>query len=114
LDPRIPDKQYFRIGEAADVLDVEPYVLRFWETEFKELRPEKSRTGHRQYSRKDLHLALRIRDLLYEDGFTISGARKKLRQRGARTEKPEMPARTKAVLLRVRKEVEDLLQVFDE
>jgi len=113
VDPRIPDKQYFRIGEVAEVVDVEPYVLRFWETEFKELRPGKSRTGHRQYSRKDVQLALRIRDLLYEEGFTISGARKRLRQRGARVERPEMPARTKAVLDRVRKEVEDLLQVFE-
>ena len=103
-----------RIGEVADIAGVEPYVLRFWESEFGELRPVKSKTGHRTYSRREAELVLKIRDLLYEDGFTIDGARRKLKQRGARQEKPEVPARTQAVLERVRKEVEDLLQVFEE
>jgi DNA-binding transcriptional MerR regulator len=123
LDPRIPEKQYFRIGEVAEIAGVESYVLRFWETEFKDLRPDKSRSGHRLYSRDDVVLVLRIRDLLYEDGFTIPGARKNLKRRIARasgsmdpSEGPDNPmsARTRALLSKVRKEVEDLLQVLEE
>jgi len=107
LDPRIPDKQYFRIGEVAEIADVEAYVLRFWETEFDSLRPSKSKSNQRRYSRKDVALVLRIRDLLYEDGFTIAGARKQLRRR--KGEAPAVPARTRAVIERARKDVNELL-----
>jgi DNA-binding transcriptional MerR regulator len=92
---------------------VEAYVLRFWESEFDGLRPSKSSTNQRRYTRKDVELVLRIRDLLYEDGFTIEGARKRLR-RSAKDAKPEVPARTKAVLERVRRDVEELLQLVAE
>jgi DNA-binding transcriptional MerR regulator len=88
-------------------------VLRFWETEFPTLRPSKSKSNQRRYSRKDVELVLRIRDLLYEDGFTIEGARRRMR-RGAKDEEPEVPARTRAVLSRVREEVEELLQLIEE
>src|SRR5215471_17896914 len=77
--PEIPDKLYFRIGEVSGILGVEPYVLRYWETEFPQLTPKKSGTGHRLYRRKDVELLLRIKHLLYEKRFTIEGARENLR-----------------------------------
>jgi len=73
--PEIPGKLYFKIGEVSDLLGVEPYVLRYWETEFTVLSPKKSGTGHRLYRRKDVELLLRIKHLLYEKKFTIEGAR---------------------------------------
>ncbi|MCP4445451.1 MAG: MerR family transcriptional regulator [Myxococcales bacterium] len=75
-DPRIPDKQYFRIGEVAEIVGVESYALRFWEGEFEWLAPSKSKTNQRTFCQQDVGLALRIRDLLYEEGFTIDGARR--------------------------------------
>ncbi len=71
----IPDKLYFRIGEVAKLCKVEAYVLRFWETEFPQLRPHKSGTGQRLYRKRDVELALRIKRLLYSEGYTIAGAR---------------------------------------
>src|SRR5438094_7921694 len=76
--PEIPDKLFFRIGEVCEIVGVEPYVLRFWETEFPNLAPEKSKSGHRVYKRKDIEKVLRIKELLYERGYTIAGARKQL------------------------------------
>lgn len=70
----IPDKLYFRIGEVAQLVGVEPYVLRYWETEFSALHPKKSGTGHRLYRRKEVELLLRIKELLYEKRYTIEGA----------------------------------------
>jgi DNA-binding transcriptional MerR regulator len=72
----IPDKLYFRIGDVARLAGIKPYVLRFWETEFPGLGPRKSGTGHRLYRRKDVELVLEIKRLLYEQRFTIEGARK--------------------------------------
>ncbi|HWZ51951.1 MAG TPA: MerR family transcriptional regulator [Granulicella sp.] len=71
----IPDKLYFRIGEVARLCDVPAYVLRFWETEFPQLRPNKGGTGQRLYRRRDVEMALRIKTLLYDEGYTIPGAR---------------------------------------
>jgi DNA-binding transcriptional MerR regulator len=82
--PDIPDKLYFKIGEVSDLLGVEPYVLRFWETEFRVLQPKKSGTGHRLYRRKDVELLLRIKHLLYEKRYTIEGARQSLESEGRR------------------------------
>ncbi|HLY18690.1 MAG TPA: MerR family transcriptional regulator [Bryobacteraceae bacterium] len=76
--PEIPDKLYFRIGEVAGLLAVEPYVLRYWETEFPSLAPKKSGTGHRLYRRKDVELLLKIKHLLYDMRYTIEGARQSL------------------------------------
>jgi len=73
--PSIPDKLYFRIGDVAKLCGVEAYVLRFWESEFPQLRPNKSGTGQRLYRKRDVELALRIKQLLYSDGYTIAGAR---------------------------------------
>ena len=86
--PEIPDKLYFKIGEVSDLLGVEPYVLRYWETEFSVLSPKKSGTGHRLYRRKDVELLLRIKHLLYEKRFTIEGARQSL-QAEAKAPKPQ-------------------------
>jgi DNA-binding transcriptional MerR regulator len=77
----IPDKLYFRIGDVARLAGIKPYVLRFWETEFSGLGPKKSGTGHRLYRRKDVELVLEIKRLLYEERFTIEGARKFLESR---------------------------------
>ena len=77
-DPLIPDKIYFRIGEVARICRLPAYVLRFWETEFAQLRPTKSSTGQRMYRRNEVESALRIKQLLYEEGFTIPGARQQL------------------------------------
>jgi len=76
--PEIPDKLFFRIGEVSSLLGLEPYVLRYWESEFPSLSPKKSGTGHRLYRRKDVELLLRIKHLLYEKRFTIDGARQHL------------------------------------
>jgi DNA-binding transcriptional MerR regulator len=78
VDLRVPDKRYFRIGEVAHIVAVEAHVLRYWEREFRSVRPAKSARGQRVYTRLDVLKLLRIRDLLYRDGFTIAGARKRL------------------------------------
>jgi DNA-binding transcriptional MerR regulator len=80
--PEIPDKLYFRIGEVARLCGVETYVLRFWETEFPQLKPNKSGAGQRLYRRREVELARRIRDLLYRDGYTIPGARQAILEAG--------------------------------
>jgi DNA-binding transcriptional MerR regulator len=76
----LPAKLFFRIGEVAGLVGVEPHVLRYWEREFRSIRPTKSAKGQRVYSRKDVENLLRVRDLLYRDGFTIAGAKKKLQR----------------------------------
>lgn len=118
--PQIPDRLYFRIGDVSELLGVEPYVLRFWETEFPMLQPKKSKTGHREYKRKDVELLLEIKRLLYDEGFTISGARKALKDRGKSARKKNAagqaqmpllaePNRVRPGLDRVRKELQEIL-----
>lgn len=87
----IPEKIYFRIGEVSELAKLPTYVLRFWETEFSQLKPTKSSTGQRMYRRKDVEYVMQIRKLLYEDGFTIAGAREKLREesRSNRSQGPD-------------------------
>ena len=75
----IPDKLYFRIGEVSKLCRLPAYVLRFWETEFPQLKPVKSSTGQRMYRKKDVEAVVRIKTLLYDEGFTIAGARQQLR-----------------------------------
>ena len=74
----IPEKIYFKIGEVCELVGVQAHVLRYWETEFPMLSPQKNRSGQRSYRRRDVEIALRIRQLLYEEMFTIAGAKKKL------------------------------------
>jgi DNA-binding transcriptional MerR regulator len=81
-DRGIPEKPYFKIGEAARLCGVKPYVLRYWETEFKSLRPGKTNSKQRLYKRRDVEHLLRIRQLLYDERFTIEGARTRLRELG--------------------------------
>lgn len=76
---QIPDKLYFRIGEVAEIIGVEPYVLRYWESEFPEIAPSKSRSKQRLYRRQDVETITAIRDLLYKQRYTISGARKRIK-----------------------------------
>ena len=95
VDPEIPNKLYFRIGEVAKLAAIKPYVLRLWESEFSDLGPKKSGTGHRLYRRKDVELVLEIKRLLYEKRFTIEGARKVLES------KPKREAALKPMVDRV-------------
>ena len=107
--PAIPLKLYYRIGEVADIVGVEPHVLRYWETEFRSIRPQKSRSGQRVYSRRDVDKLIKVRDLLYSQGFTIAGARKKLQQSGQEPSQIAEPA-----LLAVRTMRETLLQLRED
>lgn len=75
----IPDKEHFRIGEVCRLTETKPFVLRYWETEFPMLQPHKTPRGHRLYRRQDIETVLEIKRLLYEEGFTIAGARRHLR-----------------------------------
>jgi DNA-binding transcriptional MerR regulator len=115
--PEIPDKLYFKIGEVSELLGVEPYVLRYWETEFPALSPKKSGTGHRLYRRKDVELLLRIKHLLYEKRFTIEGARQSLKA-AARAPKPSATERvqqelfTEDPLPEIRRELADILRML--
>src|ERR1700677_2181063 len=77
----LPPKLYFRIGEVAGLVGVEPHVLRYWEREFRTIRPSKSAKGQRVYSRRDVESLLRVRELLYGQGFTIAGARRRMREK---------------------------------
>jgi DNA-binding transcriptional MerR regulator len=74
----IPDKQYFKIGEVSSLAGLEPYVLRYWETEFKSIRPVRMGSNQRLYRRRDVEIIFEIKRLLYEEGFTIAGAKKKV------------------------------------
>src|SRR5579859_4330180 len=76
--PIIPDRLYFKIGDVARICGVEPYVLRFWETQFPQLKPNKSGTGQRLYRKRDVELALEIKELAHAKGYTLSGARQAL------------------------------------
>jgi DNA-binding transcriptional MerR regulator len=102
----IPDKLFFKIGEVCEIVGVEPYVLRFWETEFPNLAPAKSKTGHRVYKKKDVENVLRIKELLYDRGFTIAGARRHLSK--ARMSKQDQ----ELLLTRVRKELSAILTLL--
>ena len=76
----IPEKRYFRIGEVSTIVGIEPYVLRYWETEFPKINPTRSRSGQRLYKRRDIEIILHIKDLLYQKRFTIAGAKQYLLQ----------------------------------
>ena len=84
MDFQIPDKLYFKIGEVAKFTGIKTHVLRYWESEFKTIRPNKSRSNQRLYRKQDVELILHLKDLLYNQGFTIAGARKKLREKTAK------------------------------
>ena len=115
--PEIPDKLYFKIGEVSELLGVEPYVLRYWETEFAVLSPKKSGTGHRLYRRKDVELLLRIKHLLRDKRYTIEGARQTLHAE-AKAPKPkpikiaQQELFSEDPLPGIRRELQDILQLL--
>ena len=88
METTIPNKAYFRIGEVSRILGVEPYVVRFWESEFRSVRPERTSSAQRVYRRKDVEELLLIKKLLYEERFTIDGAKRQLTRMKKRREKP--------------------------
>jgi len=98
--PAIPEKLFFKIGEVCDICGVQAHVLRYWETEFPTLAPQKNRAGQRTYRRRDVEMALRIKELLYDEQYTIAGAKKKLaneiRGGSARDSPTSTPARAPA------------------
>jgi DNA-binding transcriptional MerR regulator len=108
VDDGLPDKEFFRIGEVAKLVGVKPYVLRFWEGEFKrEIRPERTRSNQRMYRRRDVETFLRIKRLRYEEKLELSGARRKLRDDGkAAVGSPGAET--------LRRGLEELLRIVDE
>jgi DNA-binding transcriptional MerR regulator len=111
----IPDKLYFRIGEVSRLCALPSYVLRFWETEFPQLKPPKSGTGQRTYRRADVENVLRIKRLLYDEGFTIAGARAQLRSEGKRKQTAlpfEHPPANVTELKQVRQGLRDILGIL--
>lgn len=106
VSPEVPDRLYFRIGEVATITGVPPYVLRYWESEFPALQPRKSGGGQRLYRKRDVVLLLEIKKLLYQERYTVAGARKRLAEREERARRLEI----RAALQRVRAGLEDLLK----
>jgi DNA-binding transcriptional MerR regulator len=102
MDVSIPDKVFFRIGEVSRILGVQPYVVRYWESEFKTIKPVRTTADHRLYRRKDLEELLIIKELLYNDRFTIRGARQELARRKSAGQEDERLAAVKAGLLQIR------------
>jgi len=116
----IPDKLYFKIGEVSHLLGVEPYVLRYWESEFPLLSPKKSGTGHRLFRRKDVELLLRIKHLLYEKRFTIEGARQTLQAEShapksrAINKRAQQELFSEDLLPEIRRELSDILEFLQK
>ncbi len=106
--PPIPGKRYFTIGEVSDLCDVKPHVLRYWEQEFPELKPVKRRGNRRYYQRQDVLVIRQIRSLLYEQGFTIGGARQQLNSEEAR----EDVTQSQQIIRQLRVELEDVLKIL--
>jgi DNA-binding transcriptional MerR regulator len=90
-ETKVPNKLFFKIGEVCEITDTQPYVLRYWESEFPALAPAKNSSGQRIYRRRDIDTVLRIKQLLYEEGFTIAGAKKRLESELAGREVTPMP-----------------------
>ena len=115
----LPAKLYFRIGEVAGIVGVEPHVLRYWETEFRSVKPQKSAKGQRIYSRRDVETLLKVKELLYAHRFTIAGARRKLREGGIEPPPPanegtsEDAARMRETLVALRAEIVALMDELD-
>jgi DNA-binding transcriptional MerR regulator len=119
--PDLPDKLYFKIGEVAKIVGVEPYVLRYWETEFPMIRPGKSGSKHRLYRRRDIETLLEIKRLLHQERYTIEGAKKRLKSMAsppAREVREQMPLplgerKYRDVLIRLKSELEELHKLLE-
>ncbi len=121
MPEEIPRRLFYKIGEVCQLTGTQPYVLRFWESEFPQLAPSKSRSGQRLYRRKDIDLVIEIKKLLYQEGFTIAGARKKLGMPEGQHviddlfDRPEPPAASaeKSTLRSVTEDLQEILRVLD-
>lgn len=124
MERKIPNKLFFKIGEVCEITDTQPYVLRYWESEFPALAPAKNSSGQRIYRRRDIETVLRIKQLLYEEGFTIAGAKKRLdAELAGRVETPQPvtpnPAaaggdeRGRSALQQVREQLREILTLLD-
>ncbi|MCL6555787.1 MAG: MerR family transcriptional regulator [Burkholderiales bacterium] len=109
--PPIPAKRYFTIGEVSELCGVKPHVLRYWEQEFTQLKPVKRRGNRRYYQHHEVLLIRRIRELLYEQGFTISGARNRLES--GLLDEPDTAAKPAVDLAAIRREIEDVLKLLE-
>ena len=107
---RIPDKLYFKIGEVAALASLRPSVLRYWETEFSVLKPAKSRTGQRLYTRQDVDTVITIKNLLYNEKLTIEGARKKIKTASKKSDKEiyDIDNRLTRILSEIREDLQDI------
>jgi len=106
---RVPyDKRYFRMGEASRIVDVEPYVLRYWEEEFSQVRPQRADSNQRTYQKKDLEILLEIKKLLYEEKMTIKGAKQRLKGDGARMDKND----SRQFLEDIKEDLRDVLKIL--
>jgi DNA-binding transcriptional MerR regulator len=101
------DKRYFRIGEVSRIVGVEPYVLRYWESEFPQIRPQRANTNQRTYQKKDLEVILEVKRLLYEEKLTIAGARRKLKQG-----EPEHAVSQDQILKELKEKLQEILKVL--
>jgi len=97
-----PDKLFYKIGEASRLTGIPAYILRYWETEFEVLQPQKSRSGQRLYRKKDLDTILQIKQLLYREGFTIAGAKGRFRAQGEKQESSKEKTRSQEILRSLR------------
>lgn len=115
VNRELNQRLYYSISEVAEITGLRPYVLRFWEKEFPNLRPKKNRAGNRTYQIKDIDLIKQIKELLYENGFTIEGARSKLRN--SHNDKPDKSdlqnTRLRSLLVEIKKELENILKLLD-
>jgi DNA-binding transcriptional MerR regulator len=136
MDRQIPNKLFFKIGEVCEITDTQPYVLRYWESEFAALAPAKNSSGQRIYRRKDIETVLRIKQLLYDEGFTIAGAKKRLEAEltgrgatpgsmaagdppavvadGERAPASAAEDKTRLVLVEMREQLRELLTLLDK
>lgn len=105
----VPGKVFYKIGDVSRISGLETYVLRYWETEFPTLHPKKNRGGQRAYQVKDIETVFRIKKMLYEEGYTISGARRQLAKKAESEERRETARTPSAVVNRVKSELKDLL-----
>ena len=116
--PVIPDKLYFRIGEVSELCRLPAYVLRFWETEFPQLKPVKSSTGQRMYRQRDVENVLQIKKLLYDEGFTIAGARQQLKDEAKPTKRqsglPFPKQSSAAEIKKVRQGLQEILGILSK
>lgn len=110
LNVKIPDKLYFKIGDVSTIVGIPTYVLRFWESEFKQIRPKRTTSGQRLYRKKDIKLILRIKDLLYNKKFTIPGAKRFI---ASHTEAPDKKNPPKQLLEEIRAELMSLRNFLD-